>query len=254
MAVKSAERVLKIFELLKDYPEGLTNQEISEKLGYAASSTLAILPTLVDNDFLSLDQGKKYTLGSSLIALGSAAKKNMSLDKVAEPILKDLMAEVQETCFLAIRRGENIVYIAKKKGPFTVATNVDIGSMRPVYSTGLGKAFLAFLPEDETKELLDNMPDTQYTSNTITDRAVMETQLKQFRKQGYTIDNQEMEDGLWCVAVPIYNETGKVIATMSVSGPYKRMQEKKKSVIKAITEAGVKFSRKLGYVKEDHIQ
>ena len=146
MAVKSAERVFRIFELLEQSPEGLTNKEVSSLLGFAPSSTLALLQTMEENGYLSADEQKRYYLGGRLMSLGAVAASRIDLNKIGTPYLKKLMQTVEETCFLGVLSGDEIVYIAKENCERTITTNASIGSRKPVYCTGLGKAFLAFLP------------------------------------------------------------------------------------------------------------
>ena len=157
MAVKSAERVFRIFELLEQSPEGLTNKEVSSLLGFAPSSTLALLQTMEENGYLSADEQKRYYLGGRLMSLGAVAASRIDLNKIGTPYLKKLMQTVEETCFLGVLSGDEIVYIAKENCERTITTNASIGSRKPVYCTGLGKAFLAFLPEKESSQIIDRI-------------------------------------------------------------------------------------------------
>ena len=154
MAVKSAERVLQILELLEGSPSGMTNKEISQRLGFAPSSTLGILQTMLDHGFLMADEGKRYSLGGKLVRLGDIAASRFDIGKIAGPYLRRLMNTLEETCFLAVLSGDEIVYIAKEWCEQTINTNANIGSRKPVYCTGLGKAFLAFLPRQESGEII----------------------------------------------------------------------------------------------------
>ena len=164
MAVKSAERVFRIFELLEQSPEGLTNKEVSSLLGFAPSSTLALLQTMEENGYLSADEQKRYYLGGRLMSLGAVAASRIDLNKIGTPYLKKLMQTVEETCFLGVLSGDEIVYIAKENCERTITTNASIGSRKPVYCTGLGKAFLAFLPEKESSQIIDRIERQQHRS------------------------------------------------------------------------------------------
>ena len=227
MAVKSAERVFRIFELLEQSPEGLTNKEVSSLLGFAPSSTFALLQTMEENGYLSADEQKRYYLGGRLMSLGAVAASRIDLNKIGTPYLKKLMQTVEETCFLGVLSGDEIVYIAKENCERTITTNASIGSRKPVYCTGLGKAFLAFLPEKESSQIIDRIELKAFTEHTVTDKLELKKEIAQFRNQGYAVDNQEIEQGLWCMAVPIYDNTGHMKAAISVSGLKQRMVEKK---------------------------
>lgn len=247
MAVKSAERVFQIFGLLENAPSGMTNKEISEALGFAPSSTLGILQTMLEYGYLLADEAKRYSLGGKLVRLGDIAAARFDIGKMASPHLKHLMSTLEETCFLAVLSGDEIVYIAKEWCEQTINTNANIGSRKPVYCTGLGKAFLAFLPEKESRDLIDQIDFEEYTHNTVRDKKELETQLLQFRKQGYAIDDQEIEEGLWCAAAPIYDGSRRMVAAVSVSGPIDRMLSKKDKVISELVTAGNTLSEQLGY-------
>ena len=233
MAVKSAERVFRIFELLEQSPEGLTNKEVSSLLGFAPSSTLALLQTMEENGYLSADEQKRYYLGGRLMSLGAVAASRIDLNKIGTPYLKKLMQTVEETCFLGVLSGDEIVYIAKENCERTITTNAGIGSRKPVYCTGLGKAFLAFLPEKESSQIIDRI------------------ELKAFTEHTVTVDNQEIEQGLWCMAVPIYDNTGHMKAAISVSGLKQRMVEKKELLKTEMLKTARDLSRDLGYYKEE---
>ena len=234
MAVKSAERVFRIFELLEQSPEGLTNKEVSSLLGFAPSSTLALLQTMEENGYLSAD-----------------AASRIDLNKIGTPYLKKLMQTVEETCFLGVLSGDEIVYIAKENCERTITTNAGIGSRKPVYCTGLGKAFLAFLPEKESSQIIDRIELKAFTEHTVTDKLELKKEIAQFRNQGYAVDNQEIEQGLWCMAVPIYDNTGHMKAAISVSGLKQRMVEKKELLKTEMLKTARDLSRDLGYYKEE---
>lgn len=247
MAVKSAERVLQILELLEGSPSGMTNKEISQRLGFAPSSTLGILQTMLDHGFLMADEGKRYSLGGKLVRLGDIAASRFDIGKIAGPYLRRLMNTLEETCFLAVLSGDEIVYIAKEWCEQTINTNANIGSRKPVYCTGLGKAFLAFLPRQESSEIIAQIEFEGYTKKTVRNKEELGKQLEQFRKQGYSIDNEEIEEGLWCIAVPVYDGSRRMVAAISVSGPIDRMLSKKDRLTRELLETSRKLSGQLGY-------
>ena len=250
MAVKSAERVLKIFELLEQQPEGLTNKEISEVLKYAPSSTLMLLQTMEENGYLTVDVQKRYSLGGRLVSLGATVASRFDIGKMAGTYLRRLMQTVEETSFLAVLSNDEIFYVAKEQSERSMATNAQIGSRKPVYCTGLGKAFLSFMPADKSRAIIRNLDFESYTEKTVRNQEELMKQIYEFRMLGYAVDDQEIEEGLWCLAVPIYDGYGNMIAAMSVSGPKERMMKKKELVIQEVVNAGKDFSKELGFRKE----
>lgn len=247
MSVKSAERVLEIFELLKNYPEGLTAKQISTELGYAGSSTFELVKTLEEHGYLIMTESKRYSLGAKLIQLGAYAATYLDLNKIAAPILRDLMNDVQESVFMAQLSGNEIVYIAIVDSFRSITTNARLGGRKPIYCTGLGKAFLAFMPEKEREKILDGLTLEPITKHTVTDKTELRARLEQFKKQGYAVDDEEIEVGLWCAAAPVYNSAGQIEAAISISGPSNRMKEKREHIVTSLQHAARALSRQLGY-------
>lgn len=251
MGVKSAERVLEIFELLKDYPEGLTSKEISVQLGYAGSSTFGLVKTLSEQGYLWQDEHKKYMLGARLIQLGAYASSFLDINKVASQPLKRLMEKLQETVFMAVLSGEEIVYVAKVDNYRSISTNARLGGRKPIYCTGLGKTFLTFLPKKERDDIITRIEFTPITPNTITNKKELYEQLEAFEKQGYAIDNEEIEVGLWCAAAPVFGSTGKMEAAVSVSGPTARMLANKEEIVTELLRTTCGLSKQMGYSGEN---
>lgn len=252
MAVKSAERVLKIFELLEREAGGLTNKEVSEALNFAPSSTLGLLQTMTEKGYLFVDGQKKYHLGGKLLFLGATVASRFDISKMAAPYLKHLVSVLNETSFLGVLSEGEIVYIAQENCERSIRTNANIGSRKPVYCTGLGKAYLSFLPEEESMRILEQIQLEAYTKNTVRSVEELKKQMNEFRQQGFAVDNEEIEEGLWCMAVPIYNGYGRIVAAISVSGPRERMLEKKELLKKEMLEVKRRLSGDLGYYKEDN--
>lgn len=249
MAVKSAERVLRIFEHLSAYPKGQTINEISSQLGYAPSSTYALLKTLLDNGYLYIDEMKRYKLGPKLIQLGKSVSSHMSINKIAQPLLEKTMEELEETIFMAVLFKGEVIYVAKANSYKTVTTNAQIGSRKPIYCTGLGKVFLAFMNANDRSKILDNLEFKKFTRNTVMSKEMLLKQLDSFRNQGYAVDDEEIEEGLYCIAVPVFDSSQRVIVALSASGPKQRMLSKKEHVIKKMLSISHLLSYQLGAIK-----
>lgn len=252
MPVKSAERVLIILEHLLGFPNGLTAKEISTQLEIAPSSTHELLRTLSGRGYLLEDENKRYTLGPKLIQLGANASFYLDINKIAMPILKRIMEELEETVFMAILSQDEIVYVAKVNSNKTVITNANLGSRKPIYCTGLGKAFLAFLPPEESGKIIDSLKFVSFTENTVKNREQLLKQLETFRKQGYAIDDEEIEEGLYCVAVPVYDAEYHMTVAISVSGHKPRMLNKKAHVVESLLRLSDRLSRNLGCRTQNH--
>ncbi|MBN2910830.1 IclR family transcriptional regulator [Polycladomyces sp. WAk] len=248
MSVKSAVRVLQIFELLMGHPQGLNIKEIATALGFPQSSTFHLVKTLHEYGYLSLTDLKKYKLGPKLIQLGTRSMESMDLYRDARVPLERLAELVKETVFMAVLLGNEMVYVAKVDTNRSVRTSAQIGSRKPMYCTGLGKVMLAYLPENKRDEILSRTPLNPITENTITDRQELESCLSRYRAQGYAIDNEENEEGLYCIAAPVFDAAGEVIAAVSVAGPKERMKKRHDYIVFHVKNTAKMISKKMGYL------
>ncbi|WP_299087259.1 IclR family transcriptional regulator [uncultured Metabacillus sp.] len=247
MSVKSAERVLRVFELLAHHTEGLTIKEISGKLSFPQSSTSNLIGTLYQEGYLNQDSHKRYRLGPKLIQMGTLAMESLDISSQGTPFLKKLMEDVQETVFMAVLSEGQLVYIAKIDNNRSIRTTAQPGYRKPLYCTGLGKAFLAFLPEHEKNAILDETDLTPITNNTITNRQEFEQKLKQFAEWGYSIDDEENEEGLYCLAAPIFGADRTIQAAISVAGPKERMINRKDFIVEKLLQTAKNISESIGY-------
>ncbi|KAA8672685.1 IclR family transcriptional regulator [Clostridium sp. WLY-B-L2] len=246
MEVKSAYRVLKIFELLSKNKSGLTIADISKKLHIPQSSTSNLIRTLYSSGYVARDEAKKYVLGVRLIQLGSVAMESFDIGAVAKPILQKLTQKVQETAFLAIRAQYEVVYILKIDSNRSANTTAQPGYHRPLYNTGLGKAFLSAMTREEQEKIFSNIELKPVTKHTITDKNVLIRQLEQFKRQGYAIDDEESEYGLYCIGTTISTVDKNIEAAISISGSKTRIISNKEAIIEDMFDAANEISRKLG--------
>lgn len=247
MSVKSAKRVLHVFELLAQHPEGLSIKEISSTLSIPQSSTSGLVETLYNEGYLTAHSIKKYRLGPKLIPLGSMAKDCLDISAQGTPHLKALMEEVQETVFMAVLSDSELVYVAKINCNRSIRTTAEPGKSKPLYCTGLGKAFLTFLPEQIKEEIISSLVLKPITQKTITNKDTLRQKLNYYAKLGYSIDDEENEDGLYCLAAPVYGANQRIQAAISVAGPKERMLKHKERIVEKLLDTSKKISSSLGY-------
>ncbi|MGV2620818.1 UNVERIFIED_CONTAM: IclR family transcriptional regulator [Halobacillus marinus] len=248
MTVKSADRVISILDHLKDYPNGLSLKEIAAQLALPQSSTFQLLQTMQKRHFLTVAEGKVYKLGPKLVQIGTRALETLDVYADARPYLRELMEKVEETVFMAMMIEEELVYVAKFDNYRSIRTTAQIGMRKPLYCTGLGKAFLAFMPEPVSDHLLSNMKMEPITSKTLTDPHVLKEQFAGFREQGFAIDDEENEVGLYCLAAPIYNAAGEMVAAISTAGPKTRVLGRYEFVSESLLTVSKAISERNGYV------
>jgi len=246
---KSIERALQILELFNlEKPEwGVT--EISKALNIYKSNVHNVLTTLAERGFVKKDpKTDKYKLGIKFFELGSVVIKNMDLRKIAHPYIEKLSKEFNETVHLGVLDKGRVVSIEGEESDKGLCSHIEIGRGTPLHCTAVGKAIMAYLSEDEVSLIVKEKGLEKFTENTITTKKDLENEFKKVREQGYAVDNMEHEEGVRCVAGPIRDYTGKVIASMSISGPAFRMNESNiREIAKKVKKYCDSISEEMGY-------
>jgi len=178
-----------------------------------------ILQTLTSQGMLKYDTEKQtYNLGVRLVRLAHAAWRQSSLAPLARPFLEKLAEIVRQTVHLAQLDNGQVLYIDKINADTPVEMFSNAGKVGPGYCTGVGKAMLAFLEDEERQSALSKQSFHPYTAKTITGLAKLKSVLKKIRAQGYSVDDEEHESKIVCVAVPILTSSGKVLGGISITG------------------------------------
>lgn len=247
MSVKSAERVLTVIDYLTLNEEGATLIEISNDLSIPKSSMSQLLATMLRQNYLIKTEGNIYKLGHKLIIAGNKARTSNNIYNASISILKNKILVTGETLFLAIRSSTEIIYLAKVDGENSHRTTAQPGARKPLHSTGLGKTFLTYENEEVRKKLLESIIYTQFTHKTITDKNSLNIALDKYRKNGYVIDDEEGEEGVFCIAAPIFNDVGKIIAAISCAGSRERMLARKEVIAKEVVKSATEISKTQGF-------
>ncbi|MBX3100239.1 MAG: IclR family transcriptional regulator [Salinibacterium sp.] len=216
----SVERALDLLEVLGEHsgPMGVT--ELSSNTGLPAATIHRLAQTLVARGYLRQLRDRRYYLGSRLAALGSRAGAMMG--SRAQPLLRELARELQETVNLATLTPDGAEYIGQSAGSHSVRMFTEVGRRVPLHSTGVGKALLSLLPDHDALRLLRPDDMVQFTPTTITTPQQMLVELATIRAHGFAMDEGEMEQGVRCIAVPFVADTYMAV---SVSGPAARMTD-----------------------------
>ena len=240
-SISRAVAILRCFGKKKKL--GLT--EISRMTGLHKSTASGLIHTLKEERFLEQDpETGLFCLGFGFFLLAAAAKP--ALCDVAEPFLFELVEKTGETVNLAVREGNEVVYVAKKESTRSVRIATYVGKRLPLYCTAIGKLLLALSSDDEMNRLVDDTVFTPYTQNTIIDKKQLIEQLKDIRHNKVAYDLEELEFGLICVAVPIFNANGKPVCAVSVSGPSLRMDKSNlNSILSKLRETAMRIEEEL---------
>jgi IclR family KDG regulon transcriptional repressor len=250
-SVKSAERALRIIELLT--VAGATEfTEIAARLDLPKSSAHYLLATMRDGGFLDFDAGsRRYTVGPRLWEAGQAYIRDLDVARLARPHLELARDELGETVQLAVLDGLDNVYVGKAETDHALQLVSKIGSRLPAYATGLGKVLLAGLAPEEFERRLDGTRLERFTPTTITDLEELRRELARIRRRGYALDRGEYASGVFCIAAPIDNAVG-TIAAMSVSIPNVRVTPAvRRSAIDSITGRARELSAQLSTRRAD---
>jgi len=249
--IQSIDRALQVLELfsLEKSEWGVT--EISKALNIYKSNVHNVLTTLAEKGFVVKDSNtNKYKLGIKFFELGSIVIKNMDLRKIAHPYIEELSKEFNETVHLGVLDKGRVVSIEGEESDKSLCSHIEIGKRTPLHCTAIGKAIMAYLSENEINFTIREKGLEKFTENTITTKKELENEFKKIREQGYAVDNMEHEEGVQCVAGPIRDYTGKVIASMSISAPAFRINENDIPIIaKKVKEYCDCISEGMGYTK-----
>jgi len=251
--VQTIERTSLILDILGQSPQGISIRELSAKIKLPKGTTHRLLSSLSYFGYVRQDsKTRNYFLGLKLVELGNLLLSQLDLRKEAEPFLRDLAERTKETVHMVfLDRGE-IVYIDKVEldhNPSGLRMASRIGLRNPAHSSAVGKVLLSHLPEEELNGLIKEKGLPKRTENTITDLIQLKEHLKAVRTQGYAIDDEENEKGIRCVAAPLYNEIGKVVAAISISAPAFRVTKKviQESLKNEVMETAFKISQRMGF-------
>jgi len=251
--IQSIDRTLQVLELFSlERPEwGVT--EISKALNIYKSNVHNVLTTLAEKGFVIKDsKTDKYKLGIKFFELGSIVIKNMDLRKIAHPYMEKLLKEFNETIHLGILIEGEILSIEREESGQSLSPRIFIGKRAPLHCTGVGKAIMAYLPKDKVATIVEGKGLKKYTENTITNKEELEKEFLKIRKRGYAVDNMEHEEGVRCVAGAIRDYNGKVIASMSISGPAFRIDKSSiLNIAKKIKEYCDCISKEMGYINSN---
>jgi DNA-binding IclR family transcriptional regulator len=221
--------------------------DLAKRLGLAKSTVHRLASTLLEQGVLEQNRDGKYHLGLALFELGTLVRRKMDFTTEARPFLRALMEKTGETVHLAILDHGSILYIITHESKQALRMGSKVGTRVPVHSTAVGKALLAFQPEEEVERLIAlGLPAS--APNTIVDGKALRRELALIRVRNYALDDEESEVGLRSIAAPIRTDSGAVVAAISIAGPVHRMA--RKALLgwsRELSDAADAISQRLGW-------
>jgi IclR family KDG regulon transcriptional repressor len=226
--VPAVDRAFRILELLRIEGRELTLMEIAKATGWHKSSIHKLCVTMMHHGILERDAlTKRYFIGITLAEYGRIALNHLDIRVTAKPFLKELVDCSNETAVLAILKNTKMIMIDKREPFRNIRVSPFIGMRFQATATANGKALLAWLPEDQVREILEIEGLPRSTKRSIVDVDAYNRDLAETRRRGYAVDHEEIYEGVSGVAAPVFTPGGKVIATLSIVGPEFRMTEDK---------------------------
>jgi IclR family pca regulon transcriptional regulator len=251
--IESLARGFSVLECISSSKSGLGLTEISHQTVLNKSTIQRITSTLHQLGYIQRNgETKKFAVGQKALSFSLSVVKNLDLRNISAPYLKDASKATEETVNLAILRGTEIVYVERIKTKQIININLDIGSKLPVYCTSMGKCLLAFLPEYRLSKILASIEFRPFTPKTIKSRNELIEELKKVKKNGFSVNDEELAIGLRSVSAPVRDYTGDVVAAVNIAVPSVRVSAArlKSDFAKIVVKTADSISRALGFSME----
>lgn len=247
---QSVERALAVLSSFSQERPQLRISEIVELTGLGQSTVSRLVGAMVGLGFISVDERSGlYTAGPQVVTLAAVALNQSPVHQAGRQIAQSLASELGLGVNLAERQGANLFYLAHFEGADSPRSATMIGRGGPLHATGLGKALLSDFSQDDLSRLLGTGPLPAFTVNTFTDLAALSADLATVRTRGYAIEDQELALRRACVAAPIRDRSGGIVAALSISGPMSaiRLDERAEALAMRAIERADQISSNLGY-------
>src|ERR1700757_4254972 len=219
----SLARGLIVIQAFTQQNPQMTISQLSVRTGLSRAAVRRCLYTLTKLGFAGAEDGSRYSLRPRMLTLSHTYTTSNTLAAAAQPILERMSAALHESFSVATLDGEDIVYIARTQVNRVMAVDLHIGSRLPAYCTSMGRILLAYLPAEQLEQYLAKVNLIPHTTRTITSVEKLRLALRNIRRNGYAICDQEYEVGLRSLAVPVFSSSGRVVAPLNLSGTGPRL-------------------------------
>ena len=248
MKVQSLDRAFDILELLSREQHGLNLTEIGNRLDLHKSTVYRLLQALKERGYIQKSPRGSYRLGMEFIELSSLFLNNLELKTEAQPVLRELSSVSGNTVFLATLQENEVVYIDKMETHNSLRKYSIIGQRAPLYCTALGKSMLTGMREDQIRKLYGGVELKAFTDRTITNVEALVADIEKIRRRGWSVDDEEYEEGLRCIGAPIRDYRKEVIAAVSTSGYASVItRERVEEIAAHVVRAARDISQRMGY-------
>ncbi len=245
--IKSLDRAMLVFDRLSVLG-GATLSDLAGDLSQAPATVYRVLVTLEGRGLVDFDPAQQtWHIGPRAFLIGSAFLRRTSLVERARPVMRRLMEATGETANLGIERNGSVLFLSQVETHATIRAFFPPGTASSLHASGIGKVLLAHMPVERRRRILSASALERYTPHTLSDVDALEQDLDRTRARGYSIDGEERNLGMRCIAAPILDVHGEVIAGISVSGPTSRITEAATPTLaEAVVAAAADLSRGMG--------
>uniref|UniRef100_UPI003B52F562 HTH-type transcriptional regulator BhcR n=1 Tax=Roseovarius indicus TaxID=540747 RepID=UPI003B52F562 len=225
--IKSLDRAMLVFEHLSR-SQGKMLTELADDLNQSPATVYRVLVTLETRGLVEFDPEEQvWHIGPQAFVIGAGFLRRTSLVERARPILRRLMEVTGETANLGRELDGQVLFLSQVETNATIRAFFPPGTLAEMHSSGIGKVLLAQMSEARLARVLADHPMQAFTANTITDPATLSRELATIRAQGFAIDAEERNEGMRCIAAPVFDHSQSAVAGLSVSGPTSRVSEEK---------------------------
>ncbi|MBM7840696.1 DNA-binding IclR family transcriptional regulator [Alkalihalobacillus xiaoxiensis] len=252
--VQSVTRALSILNVLAEHPNGIKITSLAKELDLSKATVHRLLTTLITENFVRQDPDtERYKMGYQIVSLATHFLSNSEMIEIAKPHLKQLSIDINETVHLCIEDQGQVLYIDKIESTQPIALYSRIGTRAPMYCTAVGKVLLSGMPDERYEKIVAETTFEKITSHTLLSPELLEREMKQVKEEQFAIDEQEITEGVRCVALPLFNFKGDIVASFSVAGPINRVTKQfiHETLIEKMKQTSATISRELGFDRKN---
>jgi len=249
--------VIEVLDVAFDAIEAMASSEqefhspsaLARQLSINRSRLFRILKTLERRGYVEYDpQTETYRLGLKFLTLSQNMRDRLNLRREAEGLLKKLAADTGDCAHLGVLSGKHAIIVDRYPGENMLQVAAPIGVSLPLYTGAIPKLLLAYLPEHERECVIDELVMDPFTPFTIIQKDVLRKVVDQIQLEGYSVDDQEYEIGVHAFGAPVFDNTGQVVAGVSITTPAVRYDaERRRRLVKMVVAASGEISKRLGF-------
>lgn len=244
--IQVIERMMLLLDVLSWYHDPVSLKQLALETGLHPSTAHRILAAMSSSGFVERSEAGAYRLGIRLLELGNLVKSRISIRTTALPLMQQLHQQLGESVNLGVRQGDDIVYVERtSSGRASVRVVHLVGARAPLHVTSAGKLYLAAMTSAEVDAYAQRTGLPGFTATSLTTLPALQTVLEQVRRDGVAFDDEEIESGLRCIAAPVHDDSGQLVAGLSISAPAERHSVEWVPLVKQTADA---ISSALGYL------